>query len=86
MRGTLKGSPLATNPNRTVQHRVHRERHDAANQRAALRSLMLLSGENGVVKSALARRWLRSLESKAYFPVCITQASLTGIGLLSLLD
>jgi hypothetical protein len=53
-------------------------------QSAALRSLMLLSGENGVGKSALAGRWLRSLEPKAYFPVCITQASLTGIGLLSL--
>lgn len=45
---------------------------------------MLLSGENGVGKSALAGRWLRSLEPKAYFPVCITQASLSGIGLLSL--
>ena len=54
------------------------------NQSAALRSLMLLSGENGVGKSALAGRWLRSLEPKAYFPVCITQASLTGIGLLAL--
>jgi hypothetical protein len=54
------------------------------NQSAALRSLMLLSGENGVGKSALAGRWLRCLEPKAYFPVCITQASLTGIGLLSL--
>jgi hypothetical protein len=55
------------------------------NQSAALRSLMLLSGENGVGKSALAGRWLRSLEPKAYFPVCITQASLSGIGLLALL-
>jgi len=40
------------------------------NQSATLRSLMLLSGENGVGKSALAGRWLRSLEPKAYFPVC----------------
>src|SRR5260370_1755269 len=54
------------------------------NQSAALRSLRLLSGEHGVGKCALAGRWLRSLEPKAYFPVCITQASLTGIGLLSL--
>jgi general secretion pathway protein A len=53
------------------------------NQSAALRSVMLLSGENGVGKSALAGRWLRSLEPKAYFPVCITQASLTGIGVLA---
>ena len=54
------------------------------NQSVALRSVMLLSGENGVGKSALAGRWLRSLEPKVYFPVCITQASLTGIGLLAL--
>jgi general secretion pathway protein A len=54
------------------------------NQSAALRSLMALSGENGVGKSALAGRWLRSLEPKTHFPVCITQASLSGIGLLAL--
>jgi general secretion pathway protein A len=54
------------------------------NQSAALRSVMLLSGENGVGKSALAGRWLRSLEPKAYFPACVTQASLTGIGVLAL--
>lgn len=53
------------------------------NQSAALRSVMLLSGEHGVGKSALAGRWLRSLEPKAYFPLCITQASLTGIGVLA---
>jgi general secretion pathway protein A len=53
-------------------------------QSAALRSLMLLSGENGVGKSAVAGRWLRALEPKTYFAVCITQASLTGIGLLGL--
>jgi transcriptional regulator with AAA-type ATPase domain len=35
-------------------------------QSAALRSLMLLSGENGVGKSAVAGRWLRSLEPKTY--------------------
>jgi len=53
------------------------------NQSAALRSVMLLSGEHGIGKSALAGRWLRSLEPKAYFPLCITQASLTGIGVLA---
>jgi general secretion pathway protein A len=53
-------------------------------QSAALRSLMLLSGENGAGKSAVAGRWLRALEPKSYFAVCITQASLTGVGLLGL--
>lgn len=54
------------------------------NQSAALRSVMLLSGDNGIGKSALAGRWLRALEPKAYFAVCITQASLSGIGVLAL--
>jgi type II secretory pathway predicted ATPase ExeA len=53
-------------------------------QSAALRSVMLLSGENGVGKSALAGRWLRSLEVKTHFGVAITQASLSGIGILAL--
>jgi len=49
-------------------------------QTAALRSLMLLCGENGVGKSALAAHWLASLEPKAYLPMAITQASLSGHG------
>jgi len=52
-------------------------------QSAMLRSVMLLSGENGVGKSALAGRWLRSLEPKCYLPISITQASLGGHGLLA---
>jgi AAA domain len=45
--------------------------------------LIVLEGDE--VEALYGRpRWLRSLEPKAYFPVCITQASLTGIGLLSL--
>ena len=51
-------------------------------QSAALRSLMLLHGENGVGKSALAGSWLRSLETKTYFPIAVTQASLSGTGVL----
>jgi general secretion pathway protein A len=54
------------------------------NQSAALRSVMLLSGDNGVGKSALAGRWLRSLEPKTYFGVAITQATLSGIGIMAL--
>lgn len=53
-------------------------------QSAALRSVMLLSGDNGVGKSALAGRWLRSLEPKTHFGVAITQATLSGIGILAL--
>ena len=55
------------------------------NQTAALRSLMLLTGDNGVGKSALAAHWLASLEPKAYLPLVITQATLSASGLLAVL-
>jgi type II secretory pathway predicted ATPase ExeA len=54
-------------------------------QTAALRSLMLLCGDNGVGKSALAGHWLERLEPKAYLPLVITQATLSGNGLLAVL-
>jgi type II secretory pathway predicted ATPase ExeA len=55
------------------------------NQTAALRSLMLLSGDNGVGKSALVSYWLERLEPKAYLPLVITHATLSGSGLLAVL-
>jgi len=55
------------------------------NQTAALRSVMLLSGDNGVGKSALAAYWLKGLEPKLYLPLVITQATLSATGLLSVL-
>ncbi len=51
-------------------------------QSAALRSVMLLSGDNGVGKSALVAGWARTLEPKAYRPLIITQASLSASGVL----
>ena len=54
-------------------------------QTAALRSLMLLSGDNGAGKSALVSWWLERLEPKAYLPLVITHATLSGSGLLSVL-
>ncbi len=51
-------------------------------QSAALRSVMLLSGDNGVGKSALVAQWVRALEPKAYRPLTITQASLSASGVL----
>lgn len=51
-------------------------------QSAALRSVMLLSGDNGVGKSALVAHWVRTLQPKAYRPLTITQASLSASGLL----
>ena len=54
-------------------------------QTAALRSLLLLSGDNGVGKSALTGHWVSTLEPKAFYPVVITQATLSGSGLLAVL-
>ena len=80
-----QGVPFSDQPKAELFRTASLERATALlNQSAALRSVMLLSGENGAGKSALAGRWLRSLEPKVYFPVCITQASLTGIGVLAL--
>src|SRR3974377_1604755 len=81
-----QGIPFNDEPKNELFRTASMERATTLlNQSVALRRVMLLSGENGVGKSALGGRWLRSLEPKVYFPVCITQASLTGIGFLGLL-
>jgi MSHA biogenesis protein MshM len=54
-------------------------------QCATLRSVMLLCGPNGVGKSALAGRWMRSLDERIFHPLCLTQATLSGSGILSTL-
>lgn len=54
-------------------------------QAAALRSVLLLSGPNGVGKSALVGRWMRSLDSRLFAPVCLTQATLSGTAILAAL-
>jgi MSHA biogenesis protein MshM len=52
-------------------------------QCATLRSVMLLCGPNGVGKSALAGRWMRSLDERLFHPLCLAQATLSGTGILS---
>lgn len=54
-------------------------------QTASLRSVMVLSGANGVGKSALVAHWVEHLEPKLFRPIVITQATLSGAGLLSTL-
>jgi type II secretory pathway predicted ATPase ExeA len=54
-------------------------------QTAALRSIMLLCGDNGVGKSSLVGHWVGRLEPKAYCPVVITQATLSASGVLAVL-
>lgn len=58
---------------------------DMLNRTAALRSLMLLVGDNGVGKSTLASHWLAQLEPKAYTPLALTHSTLSGNGVLSAL-
>lgn len=58
---------------------------NALNQTAALRSVLLLSGPNGSGKSALAGRWMRSLDTRIFHPLALTQATLSGTGVLSAL-
>ena len=53
------------------------------NQTVALRGVMLLSGGNGMGKSALVGRWVRQLENRLYTPVNLTQATLSSSGLLA---
>jgi len=55
----------------------------ALSQAATLRSVLLLAGPNGVGKSALAGRWLRQLDARLFAPLCLTQATLSGTGILS---
>ena len=54
-------------------------------QTAAFRSVMLLSGPNGVGKSALVHRWLATLDPRLFAPLLLTHASLSGSGVLSAL-
>ena len=57
----------------------------ALTQTAMLRSVMLLSGPNGVGKSVLAGRWMRELDNRLFHPVCLTQATLSGTAILGAL-
>ena len=54
-------------------------------QTAALRSVMVLSGPNGIGKSALVAHWVENLEPKIFRPIVITQATLGASGLLCML-
>ena len=60
-----------------------RQALESLQQTAALRSVMLLSGDNGVGKSLLVAQWVKALSPKAFVPVLITQASLSASGVLA---
>lgn len=67
------------------EHRQVRQAQEHLTQSAALRSLMLLSGPNGVGKSRLLGHWRDQLDPRLYVPIVITQASLSHAGLLNYL-
>ena len=50
---------------------------------ARLRQTLLLSGPNGVGKSALARQWIEKLDRRLFVPVVVTQATLSGSSILA---
>ena len=54
-------------------------------QTAAFASVCLVSGPNGVGKSASVGRWLWQLDERLFAPIALTHASLSGCGLLSAL-
>jgi type II secretory pathway predicted ATPase ExeA len=73
------------NPNDWLETPGAQKALTSLSQTAALRSVMLLSGPNGVGKSALVGRWMRGLDSRLFCPVCLTQATLSGTAILAVL-
>ncbi|NJL18823.1 MAG: AAA family ATPase [Bdellovibrionaceae bacterium] len=64
---------------------THKEITELLDYTAALRSVMLLTGDPGTGKSSLIKTWIHSLEPKRYLPLLITQASLSATGVLEIL-
>lgn len=67
------------------EHQQVQRAQEHLTQSAALRTLMLLSGPNGVGKSRLLGYWRDQLDPRLYVPIAITQASLSHAGLLNYL-
>jgi general secretion pathway protein A len=78
-----KHVPFQDQPNQPLFHTEQTEKAiELLDQAASLRSVMLLSGPNGVGKSVLVAEWIKKLPTKAYLPVVATQATLSSSGLL----
>lgn len=63
----------------------HSEALQLLHTTAALRGLMLLTGNPGTGKSTLLKSWIASLEPKRFLPLLITQSSLSATGVLEVL-
>lgn len=70
-------------PEAWLESPAHQRALALLQQTATLRSVLLLSGPNGVGKSALIGRWLSRLDRRLFLPLIFTHASLSGSGLLS---
>lgn len=70
-------------PEAWLESPAHQRALALLQQTATLRSVLLLSGPNGVGKSALIVRWLSRLDRRLFLPLIFTHASLSGSGLLS---
>jgi general secretion pathway protein A len=63
----------------------HQEALSLLETTAALRGVMVLTGQPGTGKSTLAKTWISQLEPKRYLPLLITQSSLSATGVLEIL-
>jgi len=75
--------PFQDQPNQKLFDTPQTQRAlELLNQTASLRSVMLLSGPNGVGKSVLVAEWIKTLSPKEFLPIVVTQATLSPSGLL----
>lgn len=61
---------------------THMEIFKLLDTTAALRGVMVLSGNPGAGKSTLTHTWMAGLEPKRFLPLVVTQSSLSGTGVL----
>ena len=52
---------------------------------AALRGVMVLTGQSGTGKSTVLKTWMAGLDPKRHLPLLITQSSLSATGVLEIL-
>jgi type II secretory pathway predicted ATPase ExeA len=83
----ITGVPFTEDNDQSYQQHLPQieQAHQKLSQSAAFRSVMLLSGPNGVGKSYLVSHWQQALDPRLYRAIAITQASLSHAGLLAYL-
>lgn len=81
----LRRAPFAPDDKGLFPTANHREVLGLLEVTAALRGVMMLSGQPGAGKSTLLKNWSSRLEPKRYQPLLITQSSLSATGVLEML-